>query len=342
MRAFDWVQLFQKKRVHFVERGANVKRGEVNIKCPWCGTADPSEHMGINLTTGWYSCWRNKRQHSGKSPLRLIMKLLRVSYEQARELAGLGDDYVDPEGFDALAARLMGRTETKEADVKAKREHLEFDKHFLDITSRPLTARWWNYIYSRGFDDADIPALCAQYQLRAARDGHYALRLIIPYFLEGQLVTWTGRAIARAEIRYKDLPIDLSVLPPKETLYNHDCINEPGGKVLVLVEGPLDALKLDYYGKRFGVRAVGLSTNSITESQMFMLEVAAAKFERVVVMQDNKTGFGTVDSMRLKGELSFLPNLEVVQVPYRRGDPGEMLPNEVELWAENQTKEQSL
>jgi hypothetical protein len=68
MRPLDWRQLLTDNRVPFIERGPNVKRGEINIRCPFCGSADPSYHMGLNLDSGWWSCWRNKDQHSGKSP----------------------------------------------------------------------------------------------------------------------------------------------------------------------------------------------------------------------------------------------------------------------------------
>lgn len=333
MRVFDWRALLARERVAFIERGPNVKRGEINIRCPWCGTADPSFHLGLNLESGWYSCWRNKSGHSGKSPLRLLMRLLNVSYGRARELAGLGADYVDPEGFDALAARLMGREVASHAGVKVKREFLDLDPEFKVITEQ-LYGRWFDYLWCRGFDGKDLPKLCHDYCLRAARFGDFAGRLIIPYFLDGELVTWTGRAIGESTIRYKDLSVADSLVPVKQTLFNHDAINE-GGKALVIVEGPLDALKLDFYGKPFGVRAVGLSTNSLSEDQAFMLEASRGRFRQVGTMMDNKSDFGRVDSMRLKQELSFIPDLRIYDVPFDRPDPGDLTPREVQAWAHN-------
>ena len=35
MRPFDWRTLLLQRRIHFIERGPNVKRGEINIRCPW-------------------------------------------------------------------------------------------------------------------------------------------------------------------------------------------------------------------------------------------------------------------------------------------------------------------
>ncbi len=339
MRAFDWKALFIQHRIPYIESGANVKRGELNCKCPWCGNSDPSFHLGLNLTSGWYSCWRNRGAHSGKSPVRLVMKLLHLPYWKAREVCGLSEDFIDPEGFDAAAARIMGREPIVGRPAQIKRNFLAFDKYFMPIVDERIsTRRWWNYLYTRGFDNADIPALCAQYQLMACRDGMFTNRLIIPFFLDGKLITWTARAIARARTRYMDLELDRALIPAKETLYNHDCIPE-GGRVLVLVEGPLDALKLDFYGQPFGVRAVAMSTNSMTEHQVYMLESAITKFDYVGVMMDEKHDTGFVDTMKMKQSLFFLPRVKSLSVPAGRGDAGECLAHEVKSWAQQLIKE---
>lgn len=334
MRAFDWPDLLRREGIAFVERGANVKRGEINIRCPFCGNADPSYHMGLNLESGWWSCWRNRSGHSGKSPLRLLMKLLEVPYWQARKLAGLGDDYVDPEGFDAAAARyLRGAATARPGEVR--REFLAHDKYAVPITDRMATRSAWNYLWNRGFEEHDIGRLIETYDLRTARDGHYASRVIMPYFLDGKMVAWTARAIGPSEIRYKDLPRDLCLVPPKETLYNHDCIPD-GGKVLVIVEGPFDTLKIDFYGKPFGVRAVGLSTNSVSDAQSHMLAAADDQFERKLIMMDNATSLGLADSMRLKQQLGFLHNARAVKVPFDQKDSGELSARQMRRWCEDQ------
>ena len=290
--------------------------------------------MGISPDTGWWSCWRNRAQHSGKSPLRLIMKLLSVPYAKARELAGLDESYIDPEGFDALAARVMGRDKAV-VNPSADRRFLDLDEGFVDIKSSGRTRRVYDYLFhDRGFDDAkDVKWLCQDYSLMAGT-GRWADRVIIPYYQDGLLVTWTGRAIADSTVRYKDLSLDESLLAPKETLYNHDCMLQ-GGKALVIQEGPFDVLKVDFYGKQFGVRSVGLSTNSIKEQQSFLLQTAVGKFDRIILMLDTKSRLGIVDSMRMKQELYFIDNLSIESVPYGAGDGGALLPEQVIAWAES-------
>lgn len=339
MRAFDWRRLFAEHRIPLIERGPNVKRGEVNIRCPFCGSADPSYHMGISLETGWYSCWRNRSQHSGKSPVRLIIRLLGVPYARAREIAGLGDDYVDPEGFDAMAARLMGRLRSgAHAEVKQRR-FLDLDPGFVPIEPRGRTRHHHEYLTGRGFRATDVDHLGRLYGVCAGIAGRWGGRVVLPYYLDGELVTWTARAIGDSTMRYRDLDRsepdgggDWSILPPKETLYNHDCI-AGSGRALVIVEGPMDALKIDFYGRLHGVRAVGLSTNSVTDEQAWLLQGAIGAFETIAVMMDNAGTLGIVDSMRMKQELSFIPGLSVMKVPFGAKDGGELTPAEVDQWA---------
>lgn len=338
MRAFDWVRLLDEHRIEYVTRGPNVKRGEIAIRCPFCGSADPSHHMGLNLETGWYSCWRNRSQHSGKSPLRLIMALLRVSYGQARDIAGLGDDYMDPDGFDAIAARVMGRNKGEAQPTATERRFLDLDPGFLPITDKIRTRRHWNYLYSRGFDRTqrgveEVDLLVDQYKLVAGLSGPWRDRVILPFYLDGKLVTWTGRAIGPALRRYRDLELDHSLLGPKETLYNVDCIHK-GGKVLVLQEGPFDVLKVDFYGKRLGVRSVGLATNSMTEDQALLLKAAEGKFDKLIVMLDTKSEMGVVDSMRMKQQLAFIKNVSIQPVPFGAGDGGNLSGDQVIAWAQ--------
>lgn len=335
MRVLDWRRVLTEHRVPYIERGANVKRGEINVRCPFCGSADPSHHMGINLETGWYSCWRNRSQHSGKSPVRLLIRLLHVPYGIARQIAGLGDDYVDPEGFDAMAAALMSRDGLAGAPQQLKRRKLLLDDGFREIREGGSTRRHFDYLVdARGFRPHDVEVLTADYGVCAGVSGDWADRVVMPYYLDGEVVTWTGRALGRSTMRYRDLSRDESVLPPKETLYNHDCLLA-GGRVLLVAEGPLDALKLDVYGRRNGVRAVGLSTNSATDAQAFLLQAAADAFERVLVMMDNGDPLDVVDSMRMSQTLGFLPNVSSVAVPHGAKDGAALTPRQIDQWTKN-------
>lgn len=334
-RVFDWLDFVEKNSIEHIDRGPNVGRGEINIKCPFCGTADPSYHMGLSLSTGWWACWRNRHAHSGKSPLRLLVKLLDIPYWKARQLAGLDVTYVDPEGFDALAARLMRRDNLERVE-QVQRRSLHLPKCFELIRKWGLTRRHFAYLeHERGFR-AHTRAAVEHYLLMADPHGDDGQRdrVIFPYLMDQELVTWTGRAIFNASIRYKDLEVDSSVLPPKQTLYNHDVIID-GGRLLCVVEGPMDTVKMDMGGAPFGVRAVGLSTNSMSDDQVWLLEEAAGQFDSLVFIMDNKSsGFGAVDSMRLRQRVGHIPNAKIVALPGRFKDCGEMEVEEVEDFAQ--------
>lgn len=336
MRVFDWQRLLDEQRIEYITRGPNVKRGEINIRCPFCGSADPSHHMGLNLETGWWSCWRNRASHSGKSPLKLIVQLLRVPYHKAREIAGLDEGYVDPEGFDAIAARILAKT-PEEPKGAQRRRFLDPDPSFQPITDRIRTLRHWNYLFSRGFDklrkgEEEVDVLVRQYGLLAGVSGIWQDRIIIPFYLDGAMVTWTGRAISKSERRYRDLELKESILGPKETLYNADCIAK-GGKVLVLQEGPFDVLKVDFFGQMLGVRSVGLATNSMTEDQAFLFKMAEGMFEKLVVMMDMKSELDYVASLRMQQQLAFIGSVSIEPVPFGAGDGGALTGDQVIAWA---------
>lgn len=324
----NWLRTLNSASIEYVERGPNVKRGEVNIRCPFCGNADPSHHLGLNLTTGWWACWRNKA-HRGKSPLRLLVRLLGCSYARACEIAGIGADYIDPEGFDALAARLLhgtGMIRTEEV----RREFISFPERSSMLVPKGRTRRHWEYLVrTRGFAESDLDRLISQYSLMAGVGGEVHDRVVIPYVMHGKMVAWTARAITpTATLRYRDIRLDDALVPPKHTLYNHDA-SLVGGRVLLVVEGPIDSLKLDYYGMDWGVRAVAASTNSLTDQQIFLLEEAAPRFTRVLMMMDNASSLGVVDSYRIKEQLSQIPNLGMTPVPFGAKDGGDLTPRQV-------------
>lgn len=317
----DWPALLTQHRVEFITRGANVKRGELNIHCPFCGAADPSYHMGINPDSGWWACWRNA-EHRGKSPVRLLCRLLRISGATARSLLGLDELWIDPDGFGALADRLLRGIAPRAAEEE-RPQALDFPQHFraLRVGDRAC-ARHVAYLQSRGFDD--VQRLAERYELAYSLDGEWRDRVIIPYFVQDQLVTWQARAVAAATLRYKELSPKVSAMPAHDTLFNVDATTN--AELVVLVEGPMDALKLDFYGRGLGVRAVALSTNSVREPQLLALHRIACP---VLVMMDSPSALaGVVDNAKMRGRLSALPNVRSITVPFGCKDAGDFNPGQ--------------
>jgi hypothetical protein len=284
--------------------------------------------MGLNLESGFWACWRNS-DHRGKSPLRLLIKLLGIPYWKAREIAGFDEGYVDPDGFSSLVQRFRSTGWSKDKAESPPIKQLEFPREFRAISDSLATARHWRYLLDRGFPACDLDDLCYDYDLKATVSGYWSYRVIIPYRFDREVVTWTARHIGRDPVRYLDLSREQSLIPPKETLFNHDAMIG-GGRWLILVEGPIDTLKLDFYGKSHGVRTVGLSTNSISEDQLYLLSAGADGFDHVGVMVDNSGATSIVDGMRLKGQLAAVASdVRILKTPGREKDAGAASPRQI-------------
>jgi len=333
-RVIDWRDVLSRHRVEFVERGANVRRGELNIQCPFCGSADPSHHMGLSPESGWWACWRNA-EHRGKSPVRLLVKLLGVTVKQARELAGLHDDWVDPEGFGSAVARFMGRLVAPVVPVEEERV-LHPPAHASPVLDMPgyQADRFLQYLWMRGFNRAgrDPFMLCDQYGLMGAVRGDYAQRVILPYMHEDKMVAYTGRAITDATVRYKDASVDDCIVQVRHTFYNANALHDRSAHTLLVVEGPFDALKLDFYLRPLGARAVAISTNNLSRQQQDVLREAAQNFISVPLMLDLTKPLDAGAAMRMRSGISDIPNMRIVMSSgsdRKIKDAGAMTPSEV-------------
>ena len=307
----DWVALLDDHHIPYVTRGPNTKKGEVSVKCPYCGEDDPSEHLGINLTAENWGCHRSA-EHRGHSPSRLIAALLGCSSAQAKLIAAQYSK-ADPETFDQAVAVLTGISEP----LKAAKGHSELTlpDDFRAIKRKGTTARFWNYLESRGFDD--VADLCFQYDLKCALTGDYKDRIIIPFYERNKLIGWTGRAIQTPINAPRYLSSSGAV---KHTVFNADALRD-GGKLLFIVEGPFDALKLDYYGEPSGARATCVFGTSMSIDQLGLLSRLRHRFKKVVILFDTdaiEASFSAVDWLHAS-------NVVVGQLPDGVKDPGELL-----------------
>lgn len=312
--------------VHYVVSGANVAKGNINVKCPWCGNADKSEHMGIKLSNGVWGCWRSKA-HRGTNLAYLLQKLLGVSKAQAIKLAGGKveenahfDDYV-------LEEVAQGDFLKDNEQLQSRRlRSILLPREFRRLPDDRKTAtRFLNYLEMRGFDQPGT--LAYEYDMYYAVTGDYKWRVILPVRLDGVMVAFTSRAIGNAKVRYKSIPNDLASVGIKDTVYNYDNVLD-GGRRLFIVEGPFDALKLDFYGKWLGCRAVALYNMNMEDSQLSLLGELVTDFKEVQIVLDRGMlveGKEILDQLmpfvRTGGRYFSLPMVK---------DPGELTPKQVE------------
>lgn len=281
--------------VDVLDKGHGVAKGNFNIKCPMCGIADPSYHMGINLTNGWWGCWRNS-EHRGKSPVRLLVAALGKPVYEVRRLLGLRDG-PDLDTFGGVRDRLSARDDVQ---PRERMKSLRFPPSIRVMDQHDVAAdRFYAYVRGRGFPAWHVERAVRMFSMHYAVSGEYKDRVVLPFYYRNNLVTWTGRSIhSDQRLRYRDLEKEASTLYKNDVLYNYDRA-ALGGRALIVLEGPFDVVKGDYAGEPVGVHCVGLGTNSMSDAQLVQLIDLADAFEYVFISMDAPTEFAKLDSVRM-------------------------------------------
>lgn len=297
MATFDWLQLFKRHNINYVTEGPNYSRKmQAVIRCPFCGDADPSEHLGVSAG-GWWGCLRNAA-HRGKSPHFLIQKLLGCSPEEARRIVGVREEGAPTR--DALAESFAALKRSVGAETKTTiTRRLELLPEFKPLMNgSPFAEMFIDYLKGRGFREPQIEWLAKNYNLHYATRKRYAHRIVVPvYDRYGKLLTWTARSIRKdATLRYDTLrssgdPSDgrgpIALAADKETVLGLPVLYAAQNpKVLVLVEGPFDALKITAFGRGLGVYAAALFGLNVSESQVVEVLELSRRFERVCLLLD--------------------------------------------------------
>jgi hypothetical protein len=52
---FDYATFFSAQGIEYRDSGPNVKKGNLNISCPFCAH-DEKFFMGVDPKTGWFGC----------------------------------------------------------------------------------------------------------------------------------------------------------------------------------------------------------------------------------------------------------------------------------------------
>lgn len=320
MAYFDIEKFYQQNHIDYITKGTNVKAGEVNISCPFCnssGNPDPSKHLGVDSKRGYFSCWRNDK-HRGKTLHRLIMKILRCSYDKACDVLGVRQTYIDN---DFLNEFLDNPESYFYEEVKEKKP-LSFPKEFKNFGKSRMDVPYKNYLINRGFEKDDIEELCEIYGLKYVTDGRYSNRIILPIYMDGELVSWTGRSISKnVHTRYLSLSEkEGAFISIKDTIFNFDFLLNNSNDFLYVVEGPFDALKIDYFGYDFNANATCIFSKVLRQSQIQLLHEVSHNFKKIIILLDPEE---LEANQRSLDSLYFLGNKVVVgEMPENFEDPG--------------------
>ncbi len=312
----NWVDFLQQHRIDYTFGGKN----EIVIPCPFCGVHDPSKHMSIAIDGRGWKCWRNKEKHSGRSPIRLIQALARCNYEQARQIAGIKTTHIPDDFMTKITTAVAGPASNESCKLSMPQEFREFG----DVPmARPYTA----YMAGRGYHGI---ALAHIYGLRWCAEGPFGGRVIFPVWADG-LVSWTGRAISQqSSIRYKTLTTDperaryehtpLAVGPITNYLLWWDMLMQSYDDTIYLCEGPFDALKINFLGRRHGVCATCFFTNSPSNAQIDLLHELLPRYSKRYILLDQDAW---PIALRLEQSLSTL-GVKALRLPDGIKDPGEL------------------
>ena len=301
----DWVAFLEAHGVDYVTSGPNTRRGQISIKCPFCGDDDPSEHLSISLTKDAYGCWRNT-QHAGRKPFPLVAALLNCSFSQAK-LVVQQFSAADPETFEDAITALGGAV----SPVQQLELPPVLPPEFKAIKPTGLTRRFWRYLEGRGF--ADAQSLIDRYGLLCCQVDRWKDRVIIPIYSGGKLAGWTARAIQNTVSAPRYLTSSPEV---KNTIFNEDELT--GGETLFITEGPFDALKVDFYGCP-KIRATCLYGVNPTMAQIGILRQVIKNYARVSILFDHEA---QEQAMALR---DYLPSkVGIASLPKGVDDPGNL------------------
>lgn len=266
----DWLKFLSNHNIEYVTRGRNVGRGYIAVHCPFCGSSDPSQHLNIKLRGKGWRCWRDPT-HRGMSATYLVAALLNCPQEQAAALVG-EDIEVTPTDDDFMAdlRKMVGEEVASRAPVRLPpgARHLNTNAASADV--------FWMYLCDRGYPQVGVGWVADQYDLHYAFMGNFRYRLIIPIKDEkGCLVSFTARSIIKNEpVRYRSPP----GAGPAQSLLGMDWLKDKRGRLLVVCEGPFDAMRITYLGHAEGIYATCLFGLNISLMQVELLARLANHF----------------------------------------------------------------
>ncbi len=282
---FNALKYLRGRRIPYWTEGKNVSYGGINIRCPM-GCRDHSNH-GSFFPDGSYRCWICGR-HDIED---VVMALERIPYHDACRTVLDYDDglaWRPPPGHKDKARGLDGRLDWPPGVMPLQ-----------DIHKR--------YLASRGFDPGHLEA---KYKLKGTGPaGPYAWRIIAPFILDGQMVSYQGRSIdPRAQVKYKACRPEDELISHKKILYNLD----NAGETAIIVEGVFDVWRL-------GDGAVAAVGTTVTRAQVM---VAAERFRKAYILFDAEPA-AQRRARKMAAALSVL-GVEALVAELGTGDPADL------------------
>jgi len=278
---FDVLSYLESRSVEHWTSGKNVAEGWVNIRCFYCD--DSSNHLGINLATGFHSCWRCGRKGG---PARLIVAIEHCGYKKAYHIL---------KSFEGQGSQVYYKPQTI-----CPPESFALPSTTIDTLPSAHRA----YLISRGFDPDQLQK---EYGIKATLNiGRYRHRIIIPIYFEGELVNFVARDITgNFDQRYLMPPTHSVLMRRDQVLYDID----RSGESIAIVEGVFDAW-------RIGKGAIATFGTRFTDEQCNILY--RKKVQRAFIIFDHDAAL--TQGQQMAEKLShIIPHVENLVIS--EGDP---------------------
>jgi DNA primase len=279
----------------------------VNITCPWCGTADPSAHLGIEEATGAYYCLRSQPPHAGYSTKYLLGALNVPSFQIDALLRDFSDD-------------------SEPTRTPRYHETTDWDR-FQSAADHPAALAYLKE--ERGIDP---PAVIARrYDMRFTTVGRHSWRILLPLHLNFAVAGWTGRAITdRQTPRYQandpteGASLYVPVYPTEAT------------RIIVVVEGPFDAIAItDAFHPTheiIAVAVIGLNIGPVRRQHLADI-INLAQAPRVLLTLDNDQGPHIVANFKAAlAQATGIPYPRNFPLPPAVKDAGDMSRTQIRAW----------
>lgn len=266
----------------------HCRPGWANMPCPFC-TGNPGLHLGMELQTGRFYCWRC----GGKNPVKAISSVAGINEHDARAVL---------QKYRHIKTR------------PAKQDHrIKFHPLKHPSGTGPLRQQHKRYLENRRFDPAYLEQeweLLGTGPVSSLDDIDYKHRVLAPIYWNSKEVTFQTRDITnKSQVKYMACPKNREEIHHKNILYGKQ---SAWGDVGICVEGITDVWRLG--PKAFATFGIEFKLEQV-------MQIYKANFKRVVIIFDD-------DPQAVKQAKKLATKIKgfgiSVGIETIKGDPGDM------------------
>jgi len=197
----------------------NVSTGFIGIKCPFC--EDGSNHCGIAIDAGNFSCWRC---HESGPFIKLLRKLAGESEEYCQELINGVDLQFKEDSLETIEKIINPPPMDKNS---GGRKFEGLPQFFEEIKVGINFSLLYSYLERRKISLNTV----IKYHCGICKFGKYMNRMIIPVIFNGKIVSYQAADLTGfANLKYNTASGDIN-----QYLYNYDSIKD--SRRIIITEG---------------------------------------------------------------------------------------------------------